>query len=255
MNKNLYEILGVPINADDDLIKSVYRSLGQIYHPDKYKGDKKFSEEKMKEINYAYSILSNPEKREEYDVENNLKSNFYKKETKNNSRFKQQTRTTKNNNYNYHTARNDKWDNFVKEFKNVIFGPKLTPEQKAKQRADDIAYFKRIALFCVGMPLLVAFIFVFIEFYFFIKSIDWLYNRISDRLLMSSIIGIVLGIAFSNPDNYKKDILKNIKIIFITTFSVIIISLFIPERNKKQSNLPSNCKWVNAGRSGELVCN
>ena len=202
------------------------------YVSDKYKGDKKFSEEKMKEINYAYSILSDPTKRKEYDKKNNLKNNTYE----NGSPFEKQNRTTKNNNYNYYTERNDKWDNFVKEFKNVIFGPKLTPEQKAKQRADDIAYFKRIALFCVGMPLLVAFIFVFIEFYFFIKSIDWLYNRISDRLLMSSIIGIVLGIAFSNPDNYKKDIVKNIKIIFITTFSVIIILyLYLNEIKNNQT--------------------
>ena len=73
MNKNLYEILGVPINADDDLIKSVYRSLGQIYHPDKYDDDKKFAEEKMKEINLAYDILSNVEKRKKYDENDIIK--------------------------------------------------------------------------------------------------------------------------------------------------------------------------------------
>ena len=51
--KDYYQILGVPSNANISLIKSIYRSLGQIYHPDKYAGDKKYAEEKMKEINEA----------------------------------------------------------------------------------------------------------------------------------------------------------------------------------------------------------
>ena len=78
MDKDYYEILGVPPDASITLIKSVYRSLGQIYHPDKYAGDKKYAEEKMKEINEAYSILSNPTKRKDYDSKyrSNEKNNF-----------------------------------------------------------------------------------------------------------------------------------------------------------------------------------
>ena len=46
----MYEILGVPKDANLSLIKSVYRSLGQIYHPDKYKGNNKSNLEKIKKV-------------------------------------------------------------------------------------------------------------------------------------------------------------------------------------------------------------
>lgn len=62
MNKNYYEILGVDKNADHETIKKAYRALSMEYHPDRG-GD----EEKFKEVNGAYSVLSNPSKRAEYD--------------------------------------------------------------------------------------------------------------------------------------------------------------------------------------------
>lgn len=69
--KDYYSILGVPNDADPELIKSVYRSLSKIYHPDQYVGDKKFAEEKFKDINEAYECLKDPKKRENYDKEFN----------------------------------------------------------------------------------------------------------------------------------------------------------------------------------------
>lgn len=63
MAKDYYEILGVPKNASDDEIKRAYRKLAHQYHPDKNKGDDK----KFKEINEAYQVLGNQEKREQYD--------------------------------------------------------------------------------------------------------------------------------------------------------------------------------------------
>lgn len=63
MSKNYYEILGVPKSASDDEIKRAYRKLAHEYHPDKTRGDDK----KFKEINEAYQILGNREKREQYD--------------------------------------------------------------------------------------------------------------------------------------------------------------------------------------------
>lgn len=69
--KNYYEILGVEKNASEKEIKSAYRRLSKQYHPDRQAGKsdevKKECEEKMKEINEAYSTLSDPQKREEYD--------------------------------------------------------------------------------------------------------------------------------------------------------------------------------------------
>lgn len=58
-----YEILGVPKNASDDEIKRAYRKLAQQHHPDKPGGDEK----KFKEINAAYQVLSDKQKRSQYD--------------------------------------------------------------------------------------------------------------------------------------------------------------------------------------------
>ena len=64
--RDYYEILGVDRGADDKAIKSAYRKLAMKYHPDKNPGDKE-TEAQFKEINEAYEILSDEEKRQRYD--------------------------------------------------------------------------------------------------------------------------------------------------------------------------------------------
>ena len=64
--KDYYKILGVERSADEDAIKKAYRKLARQYHPDVNKNDKK-SEERFKEINEAYEVLKDPEKRKMYD--------------------------------------------------------------------------------------------------------------------------------------------------------------------------------------------
>ncbi len=64
--KDLYEVLGVDRNATEEEIKKAYRRLAKKYHPDLNPGDKE-AEQKFKEINEAYEILSDPQKRAKYD--------------------------------------------------------------------------------------------------------------------------------------------------------------------------------------------
>jgi DnaJ-class molecular chaperone len=72
--KDYYQILGVPGDATEDDIKNAFRKLAFKYHPDKNPGNEKQAEEKFKEINEAYSILSDAGKRRQYDYA--LKSGF-----------------------------------------------------------------------------------------------------------------------------------------------------------------------------------
>ncbi|WP_297056636.1 J domain-containing protein [Thermosulfurimonas sp.] len=67
MPKDYYKILGVPRDASQEEIKRAYRRLALKYHPDRNRGNKE-AEEKFKEINEAYAVLSDPEKRRQYDL-------------------------------------------------------------------------------------------------------------------------------------------------------------------------------------------
>lgn len=64
--QDYYSILGVPKNASPDQIKKAYRELALKYHPDRNKS--KEAEEKFKEINAAYAVLGDQEKKKEYDA-------------------------------------------------------------------------------------------------------------------------------------------------------------------------------------------
>ena len=64
--RDYYQILGVPRAASADEIKSAYRKLAMQYHPDRNPGDKQ-AEDRFKEINEAYQVLSDPQKRSRYD--------------------------------------------------------------------------------------------------------------------------------------------------------------------------------------------
>lgn len=66
-SKDYYAILGVSRDADAETIKRSYRRLALQYHPDRNPGDKE-AEERFKEISEAYEVLSDPEKRRQYDL-------------------------------------------------------------------------------------------------------------------------------------------------------------------------------------------
>src|SRR5438552_12694997 len=66
MARDYYETLGVKRNASENEIKSAYRKLARQYHPDRNPGDKQ-AETKFKEVQEAYDVLSDKDKRAQYD--------------------------------------------------------------------------------------------------------------------------------------------------------------------------------------------
>ena len=68
ITKDLYEVLGVERDASDSQIKRAYHKLAMVHHPDKRAANPEGSDETFKEIGYAYKVLSDPEKRQVYDL-------------------------------------------------------------------------------------------------------------------------------------------------------------------------------------------
>ena len=67
--KDPYEVLGIPRTATDDEVKTAYRNMARKYHPDNYTDNplSDLAQEKMQEINEAYEVLSDDQKRSRYD--------------------------------------------------------------------------------------------------------------------------------------------------------------------------------------------
>lgn len=103
-----YEILQVTENASDEVIRMAYKALAKKYHPDVFQEDSKIAEEKMKEINTAFEILSDKQKRDQYDSflhnQRNMSRGFNQKESKN----QQAPDAPKNSKQNFVSSRNKK---------------------------------------------------------------------------------------------------------------------------------------------------
>jgi len=67
MAKDYYQILGVPRNATGEQIKKAYRKLAMQYHPDRNPGKEEWANAKFKEVNEAFGVLGDPEKKMQYD--------------------------------------------------------------------------------------------------------------------------------------------------------------------------------------------
>lgn len=99
-NPNLYDILGrISRSSSNKEIKKAYRTLAKLYHADKNPNDLVAADEKMKELNEAYAILSKPETRAQYDAslieyEELIKSAEAEEEKKRKVQKKQKTKYT-----------------------------------------------------------------------------------------------------------------------------------------------------------------
>ena len=67
--KDYYAILHVLPSAEIDVIKAAYKALARKYHPDAFEGDKTYASKRMQEINDAFGVIGDPDKRKKYDAE------------------------------------------------------------------------------------------------------------------------------------------------------------------------------------------
>ena len=124
MEKNYYNILEVNKNASPEIIKKAYKTLVKKYHPDLQDNNLKAEyEEKIKLINEAFEVLSNSEKRKNYDL--NLKQTEFSVEDYNNLinenlKLKNEINYLKNNLINYKNNINNNLNNKINENYNNI---------------------------------------------------------------------------------------------------------------------------------------
>ena len=136
MNKNYYQILEVDVNASFEVIEKAYKTLVKKYHPDLQENSlKNDSEAKLKLINEAYEVLSNEEKRKNYDLalqqeeiekekikEEEIYKNFSNSSLTNNIE-KENNNNSNNNNINYinqieQARKQAYYDAYIQDLKN-----------------------------------------------------------------------------------------------------------------------------------------
>lgn len=121
--KNLYEILEVSSSATATVIKTAYRKLARKYHPDLNSGEEYYVR-KFKEITEAYEILSNTDKKKNYDI---LKGYYYESS---HAKFNEANRAYKESSTGESKKKDDKFSNV---FDDILSGFKNTTSSSAKQ--------------------------------------------------------------------------------------------------------------------------
>lgn len=119
MEKNYYDILEINKNASQEIIEKAYKILVKKYHPDLQESNLKNKyEEKIKEINEAYEILSDPEKRKNYDLtlkNNEISNEDYNNLYNENVHLKNEINNLKNKNYQNNYSNQE--ENLEREYK------------------------------------------------------------------------------------------------------------------------------------------
>lgn len=127
MKKDYYEILEISKNASDEVVEKAYKALVKKYHPDLKEGEeKKQAEEKIKEINEAYEIISNPEKRSVYDKKGEMANIVNTTYTENNT-----------NEQHYYQRTGGQQQTYQKSQENINYNKK-TEEKQSSQPSQNI---------------------------------------------------------------------------------------------------------------------
>ena len=143
MEKNYYDILEVNKNASPEIIEKAYKTLVKKYHPDLQDNNLKAEyEEKIKLINEAFEVLSNSEKRKNYDL--NLKQTEFSVEDYNNLinenlKLKNEINYLKNNLINYKNNINNNLNNKINEnYNNINKNINNNYSENIQQKYDDV---------------------------------------------------------------------------------------------------------------------
>ena len=141
MEENYYDILEINKNASPEIIEKAYKTLVKKYHPDLQKNDLKIKyEEKIKKINEAYEVLSDPEKRKNYDL--NLKNieisaDDYNNLYNENINLKNEINYLKNNLDNYKKNYNNNSINNCNNISNNNYASMNNIENKINQKINN----------------------------------------------------------------------------------------------------------------------
>lgn len=150
--KNYYEILEVDIHASKEIIDKAFKVLAKKYHPDTQEENKKvWAESKFKEINEAYEILSNEEKRKEYNTELEyaknsehealLIQNENLKKLVEQLRHELENKTTPTDNFNYTNYETQYYNNSDTQYKNPFQKVYYTYSTSTRHREKDLLAF------------------------------------------------------------------------------------------------------------------
>ena len=199
MNKNYYQILEVDVNASFEVIEKAYKTLVKKYHPDLQENSlKNDSEEKLKLINEAYEVLSNEEKRKNYDLalqqeemekekikEEEIYKNFSNSSLANNiEKEKENNNNSNNNNINYinqieQARKQAYYDAYIQDLKNK--GYKIRYKKTWKDYLKNI-----IAFFLTILVLFLLFQVPFIK--------NFLVSIYEENLIVKSLVSPIINL-------------------------------------------------------------
>lgn len=199
LKENYYEILEISQNASQEIIEKVYKILVKKYHPDLQENNSRIeSEEKIKKINEAYDILSNPEKREKYNLtlkNTNISEEDYNKLYNENIYLRNEINYLKNNYINFKKNISNNINDYKKNIINNNINRKIKNDyiQDLKINRYKIKYKKR---FKDSIALIIT-MFIIIIIFYILWIIPFTKNYLINLYNNNSIIKFIVDL-FTN---------------------------------------------------------